>query len=651
MKRNSARSLTALLTAVLMITLLLTLNPAVSTSADSWSMYRGNQQRSGASSGTAPSVGDIKWVYNASAEVDSSPSVANGRVVAGLASGDVVALNATTGALLWTYASESGQSAIWSSPAIDGGRVYVGNRQGNLLCLNETTGELLWSFSAGGEVDSSPAVENGKVYFNVCVPSQSGSTVKDAKFYCLDVNGSVLWKYQCSGGQDFSSPAILDNTVFECTLNDVVALNADSGALRWSTHVFSDGSITSTPTVSSGKVFVCSNLAVSCLNVDTGSILWTQTSFDSQSIGAFRSSPAVIGNSLIVCSSFGTVFNLNTQTGSLNWKFKVTTSEVWSSPAVAEGKVLVGAGDGKLYCINLTDGSLLWSKYTLDRIVSSPAVCDGVVYVGCGTAGAGRIYAFGAKYTKLSTLTLTLNSQAAFLGFKVKLSGSLNSPTGPIANVPVTLSFSVNCGETWNDITAVPTGADGAYEAVWVPSATGTYLVKASWNGAYPTSASQDIRALSVTLYQDQYVFSVVSNSTVSALSFNSEKEELSFSVTGESGTSGTTQVYIAKDLLPSLAELTVLLDQSDLQYRADSVGDAWLLSFSYTHSSHNVVVAFQGAHIDLPTQTPFVIGNFAFTSETLLWIIIILLATVVFLAVFIAANSMREKHTKNKPS
>jgi outer membrane protein assembly factor BamB len=653
MNHNTARTLTALLTAGLIFTLLCQFYPDVSAqNSDNWSMYRGNLQRTGASTVSVPATGDIKWIFNTTAEVDSSPAVANGRVIVGLASGDVVALNSTTGALLWTFAAESGQNSIWSSPAIDDGRVFVGNRQSNLLCLNESTGALLWSFAAGGEVDASPAVDNGQVYINVCLPNPDNASNKDAKFYCLNaVNGSVLWNYQCSGGQDFSSPAILDNTVFECTLNDVYALNADTGALRWSTHVFSDGTITSTPAVANGKVFVCSNGAVSCLNGDTGAILWTQTTFDTQSVGTFRSSPAVIGNSLIVCSSFGTVFNINTQTGTLNWKFKATSSEIWSSPAVADGKVLVGAGDGKLYCINQTDGTLLWSKYTLDRIVSSPAVCDGVVYVGCGSAGAGRVYAFGAKYTQLASLSLALNSQAAFLGFKVKLTGTLSSPSGPIANVPVTLSFSVNGGETWNDITAVPTDTDGNYEAVWVPSATGTYLVKASWSGAYPVSAAQDIRALAVTLYNDQYVFSVVSNSTVSALSFNVQRQELSFSVSGESSSSGYTQVYIAKALLPSISELTVLLDQTNLQYQAESTEDAWLLTFTYTHSSHNVLVAFQGAHTDQPTPTSFIIGTFAFTPETLLWVIIVLSATVVALAIFIAVNALRERRKKRKPA
>jgi len=345
-----------------------------------------------------------------------------------------------------------------------------------------------------------------------------------------------------------------------------------------------------------------------------------------------------------VCSGLGTVFSLNSQTGAYNWKYKTTSSEIWSSPIIADGKVVVGAGDGKLYCINANDGSLVWSKYTLERIVSSPAVCDGTVYVGCGGAlSGGRIYAFGVKYTALSGITLSLNSQTLFLGFKVKLTGTLTSDNGSVANVPITLSFSVNAGETWNDITAVVTGTDGSYEAVWVPSATGTYLVKASWKGEYPLSSAEQTRSLSVTLYNEQYVFSVVSNSTVSALSFNSANQELSFTVSGEPDTTGFVEVMIAKTLVPNIANLKVYLDKTNLNYNAASENDSWILSFTYRHSTHDVTVAFADSHGLTPTQSSGSAGTTIFSSESLL-VIGVLLTIVAILVIFVITKLAKGK-------
>jgi outer membrane protein assembly factor BamB len=42
--------------------------------------------------------------------------------------------------------------------------VYVGSYDSNVYALNASTGALLWSFATGGNVISSPAVVNGVVY-------------------------------------------------------------------------------------------------------------------------------------------------------------------------------------------------------------------------------------------------------------------------------------------------------------------------------------------------------------------------------------------------------------------------------------------------------------------------------------------------------
>ena len=44
------------------------------------------------------------------------------------------------------------------------GVVYVGSDDHNVYALNASTGAKLWSFTTGDYVDSSPAVANGVVY-------------------------------------------------------------------------------------------------------------------------------------------------------------------------------------------------------------------------------------------------------------------------------------------------------------------------------------------------------------------------------------------------------------------------------------------------------------------------------------------------------
>jgi outer membrane protein assembly factor BamB len=93
-----------------------------------WTMFRHDPQHTGYSTSAAPNTNEIKWIYNTATEIDSSPAVANGRVIVGLSNGNVVALNSTTGERLWLYETGAGSNSIWSSPAIDSDRTYIGTR-------------------------------------------------------------------------------------------------------------------------------------------------------------------------------------------------------------------------------------------------------------------------------------------------------------------------------------------------------------------------------------------------------------------------------------------------------------------------------------------------------------------------------------------
>lgn len=85
--------------------------------------------------------------------------------------------------------------------------------------------------------------------------------------------------------------------------------------------------------------------------------------------------------------------------------------------------------------------------------------------------------------------------------------------------------------------------------------------------------------------------FYVESNSTISELFFNSTSAELSFKVTGESGTSGYVEITIAKSLVPSIQNVKAYLDGNQLNVAITDDGDAWLLRFTYAHSTHHVKV------------------------------------------------------------
>jgi len=159
--------------------------------------------------------------------------------------GKVYALNASNGALIWSY--NVGYRIAWSSPAVAYGKVYIGSNDRKVYALDAFDGDLVWSYTTGYWVDSSPAVAYGKVYI--------GS--RDNKIYCLDAStGAFVWSY-ATGAVMWSSPAVADGKVYVGAgygNGKIYSLDAFTGAVVWS--YATDGIIYSSPGIADGKVYV-----------------------------------------------------------------------------------------------------------------------------------------------------------------------------------------------------------------------------------------------------------------------------------------------------------------------------------------------------------------------------------------------------------
>jgi hypothetical protein len=126
--------------------------------------------------------------------------VANGVVYIG--ADNLYALNASTGAKLWSHLGGAA-----SSPAVANGVVYFGGPDNSVHALNAGTGAELWSYTIGGGVFYiPPAVANGVVYI--------GSW--DRNVYALNAStGARLWSYVVTPGVAIISPAtIVDGVLY-----------------------------------------------------------------------------------------------------------------------------------------------------------------------------------------------------------------------------------------------------------------------------------------------------------------------------------------------------------------------------------------------------------------------------------------------------
>jgi hypothetical protein len=188
-------------------------------------------------------------------------------------------------------------------------------------------------------------------------------------------------------------------------------------------------------------------------------------------------------------------------------------------------------------------------------------------------------------------------SSVTGLGITNTLTGRIGlvSNDQPITGLEITLAYSVNNGNSWIDLPTVISSSDGSFNRSWIPTAEGVYLIRAAWLGNDQYPSSEAIFSLAIAISTANDIFTVQSNSIISNLLFNSETKQLSFTVSGESGTSGYTRIIISKELVADGNDIIITLDGAEMNYELSSTDTSWVLNFTYSHSSHDIVADLNG--------------------------------------------------------
>jgi len=207
--------------------------------------------------------------------------------------------------------------------------------------------------------------------------------------------------------------------------------------------------------------------------------------------------------------------------------------------------------------------------------------------------------------TKISISTSPSSGQ---VGFKVDINGSLTDINETsIPDAVVVLSHSFSGISEWIPLSSATTSPEGKYHFIWIPPLTGSFSLKAEWAGNATHSGASQTTSLNALPYEGEYVFSVVSNSTISALEFNSTSSQLAFVASGSSGTTGFAQVTIAKTLVANISELTVCFDGNPATPQISSTDDSWTVYLVYAHSTHRIAI-FLGQLAEPTTAEPVTI-------------------------------------------
>jgi outer membrane protein assembly factor BamB len=151
------------------------------------------------------------------------------------------------------------------------------------------------------------------------------------------------------------------------------------------------GSLVEFPAVvDQGVAFVANYKGhVYALRMSDGAIVWLHR----PSRGKMASSPAVVGEDVVVHGMDGVVRVLDRRNGKLRWSYRIG-SPIESSPVVANGIDYFGAWNGRVYALDLKRRTVRWSYRTGYKITSSAALHRGTLYIG---DYGGRLHALAQR--------------------------------------------------------------------------------------------------------------------------------------------------------------------------------------------------------------------------------------------------------------
>jgi len=325
------------------------------------------------------------------ARLTSEPVIGGGAVFT-MDSATVVRAFSPGGALLWenelTPITDRSGDGFGGGLALAGERLFATTSFGEVLALSAASGDILWRYDLDAPLTAPPAVDNGQVY----VVSRS------ERAYALNFNGGLEWTLQ---GPIAGAPHTLMGAAPAVSGSNVVLpfapgrlIGADrNGTGRWGSDVNEGapaaarsvvGDYTGGPVIANGRIFVSNfNGETAALALQTGNEIW------SQPVGAM-SQAAVIGGSVFMVTDDQRLVRLNASNGNAIW---ATQLPQWNNPkrsrgfiahfgpVMAGGRLWVAGADGQLRGFDPQGGAMTYSADIPGGAASAPVVAQGVLYV------------------------------------------------------------------------------------------------------------------------------------------------------------------------------------------------------------------------------------------------------------------------------
>lgn len=324
----------------------------------------------------------------------AAPVVGGNKLFAEGTDGAIVAFDKNTGARLWTRADEDmtkdqAPSAFGGGVSFEAGKLYATNGVGEVKALNADTGEVLWKVKPAGPLRGSPTIAFGQLFV----------MTQDNQLISLNINdGSLVWDESGSNTQSgvfgVAAPAAGQGTIVAgYSSGELTAYRYENGRVLWSdalartnisTTVGSITDIDADPIIDSGRVYALGQGGrMAAYELVTGQRIWELNL-------AGISTPAIAGEWIFTLTDDARLLAIARSSGRVRWITQLQAYKdvedkkgpiFWTGPVLAGGNLWVASSHGEVWKVSAGEGSASLFADVGQPVSLPPIVSDGYLYL------------------------------------------------------------------------------------------------------------------------------------------------------------------------------------------------------------------------------------------------------------------------------
>lgn len=313
----------------------------------------------------------------------ASPVVYGNRVYTLDTEGTVTAFSASGGGRVWrtnlTPGNEDSSVGYGGGLAAGNGRLYAVTGFGTAVALDPSSGEVLWTHRIGVPIRTSPTATGDKVCF----------VTTESRTHCLaGDSGDELWNHR--GIPETAvllsnvSPAVEGNRmVAPFPSGDVVAYDLASGKTTW-VESLARRSVSNSlaklgdparPVIHDGVVFAVSHAGrMVATRLSNGARLWTKSLRGTQM-------PWVTPQAVFVVDVTGTLLAMTRDGGEVRWAVDLPEHSKWSGPVLAGGRLWLVSSQGLLVGVEAKTGEIATRRNLGEKVYIAPVVASDRMYI------------------------------------------------------------------------------------------------------------------------------------------------------------------------------------------------------------------------------------------------------------------------------